>query len=206
MYLDEQEKALISSEIEELEKKSSAELVAVVTQRSGKYKFASIGLNIFIVSIVSFILVFFTKVTTLELFQVQVLLFLSLYFLFYKFDMLVLKLLPKVYKHSLANEYAQEQFYNLGLNRTKTNQAIMFFVSLDEKYVEIIADEVIASKIDNNYWQEIIDEFIVDVKRNHLSNGYLKAIQSCSDILISNFPIQVDDENELANDVIELRY
>jgi putative membrane protein len=40
-------KKLISKEIENLEKLSSAELVAVITKRSGNYKYASLnGLNI----------------------------------------------------------------------------------------------------------------------------------------------------------------
>ena len=204
MHLDAQEKALISKEIEELEKQSSAELVAVVTKKSAKYRFQAVLVNVSVVAILSFILTFLSDISTMSLFQTQVLLFIFIYFLFDRYDSLVLKLLPKVYKHSLANEYAQEQFYNLGLNRTKTNQALMFFVSLDEKYVEIISDETIKSKIPDEYWQKIVDEFIIDVKRGHLSNGYLKAIQSCSEVLIKNFPIQDDDENELPNDVIEL--
>jgi len=205
MYLNQQEKALISKEIEELEKQSSAELVAVVTQKSAKYRFQGLLVNIMIVAILSFILTFLSDISAMSLFQTQVLLFIFLYFLFERYDILVIKLLPKTYKYSLANEYAQEQFYNLGLNRTKTNQALMFFVSLEEKYVEIISDETIKSKIPDEYWQKVVDEFVVDVKRGHLSNGYLKAIQACSEVLIQNFPIQEDDENELPNDVIELR-
>jgi putative membrane protein len=81
----------------------------------------------------------------------------------------------------------------------------MFFVSYDEKYVEIIADKEISKKIDDEYWQVIVKEFIKDVKNNNLSNGYVKAIKSCSEILVKNFPIQTDDENELSNEVIELK-
>ncbi len=38
-----------------------------------------------------------------------------------------------------------------------------------------------------------------------MSQGYIKAIDSCSDILIRNFPIQDDDKNELSNEVREIR-
>lgn len=53
--------------------------------------------------------------------------------------------------------------------------------------------------------KKVVDEFIKDVKKKELSNGYLKAIDSCSGILIKEFPIQKNDKNELPNDVIELR-
>ncbi len=80
----------------------------------------------------------------------------------------------------------------------------MFFVSFDEKYVEIITDKNISEIIPNTHWKFIIDEFINDIKEEQLFEGYLKAIQACSSILIKEFPIQENDKNELPNEVIEL--
>ncbi len=205
MKLNKKDKELISKEIENVEKKSSAELVAVVTKRSSNYKYAASFINIFILFLVSFFLIFFTQKDAFELLQLQLLIFVGISLFFEKFDQVIFKLLPKSYKHKKASQNASTQFYNLGLNRTKTNQGIMFFVSSDEKYVEIIADEEISKKIDDSYWEKIVDEFIKDVKKKHLSKGYLKAIQSCSTILIEKFPIQENDENELPNEVIELK-
>jgi putative membrane protein len=205
MYLDAKEKELISKRIENLEKSSSAELVAVVTKRSKRYKYIASILNICIVFSISFFITFFTTFSNIELLQIQLLVFIGIFLLLERFDNLILYFLPKAYKKAKASQNAHEQFFNLGLNRTKTNQAIMFFVSLDEKYVEIITDTTICKKIKDEYWQIIIDEFILDVKKNELSKGYLKAIESCSHILIKEFPIQENDKNELSNDVIELR-
>lgn len=204
MKLNEKDKELISQEIENLEKLSSAELVAVITKRSGDYKYATSLVSIFVVFLISFYLIFNNK-SAIELLQIQLLAFVGISLFFDRFNNLIVKILPKSYKHRKASQNAKDQFYNLGLNRTKTNQGIMFFVSFDEKYVEIITDSEISKKIKDKYWQEIVDEFIEDVKNNHLSNGYLKAIHACSEILIKEFPIQKNDENELPNDVIELK-
>ncbi|MAD41777.1 MAG: hypothetical protein CL623_05230 [Arcobacter sp.] len=204
MYLNDKEKQEISKEIENLEQQSSAELVAVVTKRSASYKYISSLLSISILAFLSILLIIFTQISSLLLVEIQLFTFLILYLLLEKFDNIIVLILPKAYKYNIAKEYANKQFSNLGLNRTKTNQTLMFFVSLDEKYVEIIADDTISSKISNEYFQEIVDTFIADVKNNQLSNGYLKAIQSCSQKLIQEFPIQDNDENELTNDVIEL--
>lgn len=203
MHINEKDKQAISSSIELLESKSSAELVAVVTKKSATYKYASSIISILIVSILSLVSLFF-DITSFELIQAQILLFLILHLIFDKFDNLVLLLLPSFYKKSMASSYANTQFENLQLNRTKSKQALMFFVSLDEKYVEIITDEKISEKISDEYWQVIVDEFIKDIKNNDLSNGYLKAINSCSELLAKEFPIQANDINELPNDVIEL--
>ena len=203
MNINKADKQAISKSIELLESKSSAELVAVVTKKSARYKYAASVISILIVCLISLICLYF-DISTLFLIQVQILLFLLLHFVFEKYDDLVLFLLPSFYKKNIASNYANTQFINLRLNKTKTKHALMFFVSINEKYVEIITDKNISSKISNEFWQEIVDEFIKDVKNDNLSGGYLKAINSCSTYLIKEFPIKDDDENELPNEVIEL--
>ena len=205
MYLSQEEKEQISRKIETLERESSAELVAVITRRSADYRYIQTFLNICIVFLFSFIVIFFTSFSNIQLLQIQLFSFITIFLIFEKFDNLILSLLPKYYKKQKAAQSAQEQFYNLGLNRTKTNQAIMFFISFDEKYAQIITDSEISKKISDDYWQKTINNFIKDVKRNELSKAYLNVIDSCSSILIKEFPIKHDDENELSNEVIELR-
>ena len=203
MYINETDKQAISNSIELLESKSSAELVAVVTKKSATYKYASSVISILIVCFISLISLSF-DILAIFLIQIQILSFLLLHFIFHKFDNLVLFLLPSFYEKDMARKYAHTQFENLRLNRTKTQHALMFFVSIDEKYVEIIANEKISKEVSNDYWQAIVDDFTKDVKNGDLSGGYLKAINTCSTFLIKEFPIQDDDINELPNDVIEL--
>ncbi len=203
MHLSEEEKQQISKEIEALESKSSAELVAVITKQASSYKFEQIAIVIFITAFISLFALLW-EVSSIKLFQIQTIIFFIFYFLFEKYNKTLLSLLPKSYRYKKASEYANQQFLNLGLQTTKTKQAIMFFVSTDEKYVEIITDSAIKEKIEDKYWQQIVDEFINDVKKKELKKGYLKAIKSCNKILIKEFPIQKDDENELSNEVIEL--
>ena len=203
MILKDNEKKLISKEIENLEKSSSAELVAVMIKSSSNYKLASAMSAVFLLFCTSCIFVFFEDISTSELIQIQVLEFFTFYLFFEKFKNLFLKIIPKSYKYQIASENAHKQFYNLQFDKTK--YAIMFFVSFDEKYVEIITDKEILKEIPNNHWQLIVDEFINDIKENSLFNGYLKAIKACNLILIEKFPVNKNDENELSNEVIELK-
>lgn len=205
MILKDNEKELISQEIENLERFSSAELVAVITQKSSDYKYASLIISIFLTFLFSFILYFLKEISTLELLQYQLLIFIGTNLFFIKFNNLTLKLLPLSYKHQKASLKANEQFYNLGLNKTKSKQAIMFFVSLDEKYVEIITDTEISKKIPNEFWEQLVYEFTLDIKKDDFLSGYIKAIKTSKAMLIQHFPIQNDDKNELSNEVIELK-
>lgn len=203
MYLNDDEKKLISEEIKEVEKKSSAELVAVFSKISATYEFETLVLSLLFALLIS-ILALFSDISKVEFFQIEVLSFLFFYFLINRYKTIVLLFLPKAYKYEKASSYAKEQFLTLGLNKTDTKQAIMFFVSQKEKYVEIITDKNIKTKIEDAYWQKIVDEFILDVKKGDFSQGYIKAIKACSSTLIENFPISNNDKNELTDEVIEL--
>lgn len=205
MHLNDNEKNEISKEIESLEEQSSAELVAVITKQSSSYRFETILVSILFTILISILILIIENISPIKMFQWQIMSFVLVYFILYKFETILFKLLPKTYKYEKTSTYANKQFSNLGLQTTKTKQAIMFFVSIDEKYVEIITDSAIKEKIDNSYWQDIVNEFIKDVKKDKLANGYLKAIKSCNKILIKEFPIKDDDENELSNEVIELK-
>ena len=81
-FLNKTEKELISKEIETLEKASSVELVAVITQRSGDYKLASPMYSIFLVFCSSLYFALFTDKTTFELVQIQLLIIIGFYLLF----------------------------------------------------------------------------------------------------------------------------
>lgn len=142
--------------------------------------------------------------STIIFFEIQLSTFAFFVLLFHNFKQQFLFLLPKKYKYKKASKKAKEEFINQGLYDTQTKLAIMFFVSIEEKYVEIITDKNVKEKIADSYWQEIINQFIKDVKNKEFAKGYETAIKNCSEILIENFPIKENDINELSNEVVEL--
>ncbi len=199
-----EDKRKISENIKFIESKSGAELVAVITEKSGDYQFFWLCLNLCLVLFISSIIAFFTFISTIMLLNIQILLFMIFFYIFYRFGDSLISYLPNYYIHKKASHFANNQFKKLGINATLTRQAVMFFVSEKEKYVEIIADEAICKKVDNSFWEDIVQDFILHVKKDEFAAGFIKAINSCGDVLIEKFPIKKDDENELSDEVIEL--
>lgn len=172
---------MILNELENLEKSSLVQMVTIVTQKSSNYKLASCMIAIFATFLISFLLVINDYFSALELLQIQLLIFTGIYIVLERFKKPFIQILPKFYKHKIASQYAHNQF-----NISK--QKIMFFISLDEKYIEIFADEEISKVIPNNHWQNIVDEFLTKIKENQFENGYLEAIKACNLILAKEFP------------------
>ena len=97
---------------------------------------------IFCSFLISFLLIIFCYVSALESIQIQLVTFLGIYLFFTKFRNFFIKILPKNYKNQVASKKAYNEFYNLTQNSTK--QTLLFFISFEEKYVQIITDDEIS--------------------------------------------------------------
>lgn len=205
MIFNQQEKQHIESLIKEVEHKSSAELVAVITKKSSHYQLLALFVSLLFMASISILLIVLTAISTQMLLMIQVITLCGSYFVLESKTALLLFLMPKALKYQTASKVANDHFQKLGLHLTQTKQAIMFFVSIEEKYVEIITDSKIKEQIKDELWQEIVDAFIKDVQNKNIYQGYARAIQSCGTLLIEKFPIKADDINELSNEIIEIK-
>lgn len=205
MIFNQQEKQHIESLIKEVEHKSSAELVAVITRKSSHYQLLALFVSLLFMASISLILIVLTTISTQMLLMIQVITLCGSYFVLESKTALLLFLIPKALKYQTASKVANDHFQKLGLHLTQTKQAIMFFVSIEEKYVEIITDSKIKEQIKDELWQEIVNAFIKDVQNKNIYQGYARAIQSCGTLLIEKFPIKADDINELSNEIIEIK-
>ncbi len=177
---------MILDELEELKNSSSVQIVTLITQKSSDYKLASCMIAIFTTFLISFLLVMNDYFSALELLQIQLLIFTGIYIVLERFKKHFIWILPKSYKHKIASQNAHTQFNNSKIDTS--NGEIIFFISLEEKYVEIFADEKISKVIPNSHWQNIVDEFLKKIKENQFDAGYLEAIKACSSILVKEFP------------------
>ncbi len=202
--LSREQKKEISTLIRQIELKTEAELVAIVSQKSGDYGFLWLGFSLVLGFIFSLILILFAKLSLLDFFFKQVFFMAFCYYLLTRFESNFINFLPEFYKKRRVFGYAKEVFSNFNLSNTNSRVALLFFVSVKERYAHIITDEGIKSKIKDEDWQEIMDRFILHVKAGEFVKGYKEAISECGEILSFAFPIKSDDENELFDEVIEL--
>ncbi|MBD3647609.1 MAG: hypothetical protein HUJ31_09195, partial [Pseudomonadales bacterium] len=79
----------------------------------------------------------------------------------------------------------------------------LIFVSEAERYVEIIADRGISAHVNDEEWQDIVDEFTGLVHAGKTLEGFLTAVTRCGELLKKHVP-GTHDEDELPNRMIIL--
>ncbi len=107
-------------------------------------------------------------------------------------------------KHRKAHEKAMEQFYGRGLHLTRAHTGVMIYCALEERFVEVIADEGIYSKADAHLWDNTVQVLLKHIKTGDLTTGFEQAVEACGNALSFHFPPGEDNPNELPDVLIEI--
>lgn len=98
-------------------------------------------------------------------------------------------------------EQALVAFYESGLYKTRSATGVLFFISLFEHKVRVLADKGIYEKISPAILQEYANEVASGVKAGNATEALCREIARIGEILTVHFPIEADDTNELTNEV-----
>jgi len=109
---------------------------------------------------------------------------------------------PFLKKRKPISQLAEEEFYRLGINKTRDKTGILFYILLQERQFHILADEGINAKVDPNTWDSIKEMMQEKFMKGEYSKGVINAVEAAGKILTENFPIKPDDRDELSNRVI----
>lgn len=200
-----EDKARITAAIHAAERNTSGEFVAVVARASDHY----ILLPLLWSAILALLfpgacLLAGASVGWVELYHLQLLIFIVLAVVLLSVPGLHLKVIPRRVKHAHASRLAQAQFYAQGVQLTPHHSGVLFFVSLAERYVEIVADKGIHEKLGEAHWQGIIDRFVAQVRRGRVVDGFVDAIGACGAAMAEHYPPDPADINELSDGLIEV--
>jgi len=99
-----------------------------------------------------------------------------------------LMLVPRRSKHAHARQLAHREFAARILANAQHRNGVLFFVSLGERYVEIIADRDIHARVPEGAWDKIVADFIAAVKAGRLADGFVAAIDACAALLEAHYP------------------
>lgn len=101
-----------------------------------------------------------------------------------------------------AIDRAKEVFDKLDMHKTEAKNAVIVYVALKHKQLAIYADEGIYQKTGVQFWNDELNVMIDHFKKENVVDGITKVVGHIGAALITHFPYQKDDVNELPNDVV----
>jgi len=114
-------------------------------------------------------------------------------------------LTPGFLKRERAREAAHRQFAARGLSATSGRTGVLIFLAAGEHYVEVIADEGVASCVEEAAWRTAVDDLVGAIQADRVADGLVAVVTRIGAVLALHHPaLPGQKENELADHVILL--
>ncbi len=113
-------------------------------------------------------------------------------------------LVPKYMKRQMARRRAREQFFAQNLHLTENRTGVLIFVSVAERYAEIIADQAVHQRVPAGTWDGIVHNLTREIGAGRAADGFVHAIEAAGKHLADHFPPGALDKDELPNRLIVL--
>lgn len=198
-----EERAGIAQAITRAESRTSGEIVVIVTDASDGYRSFTVLWSALIALALPLPLMAFTDWARDLVYALQLATFLLLLPLT-SLDAVRFHLVPRKIKRARAHAKAVEQFLAQDLHTTDGRTGILFFVSIAERYSEVIADQAVFEKVDQDTWDEIVAGFVGRMRDGNREQAFAEAIARCGDVLAAHFPPGGLECDELPNHLVVL--
>jgi putative membrane protein len=202
-FFSEEEQERITKTIHDVESRTIGEVAVMVVESSDRYHETEVVGGILLGSLLALIvtLLFFHS-SIWSYVPLSFLFFFPSKYLFEKVPVLKAAFIAVQRKEHTVRQSAVSAFYEKGLYKTRKNTGVLFFLSLLERRVWVLADKGIYKKID----QETLNRFATivsqGIKDGRACDALCEAIRRAGELLIKHFPITPDDTNELPDEVM----
>lgn len=111
---------------------------------------------------------------------------------------------PRRLRYLRAHDNALKQFLARNVHITAARTGVLIFVSLAERYAEVVADGGVDAKVPQSAWNDIVGDLVEQARRGHLADGFVAAVAAVGPLLAEHFPRRGDDRNELDDHLVEI--
>ena len=115
------------------------------------------------------------------IFAIQLMVFAALLALLYP-KAIRLSLVPSQVERQRAHRRAVEQFLTQNMTATAERTGVLIFVSVAERYAEVIPDTGIAQKVPAATWQDVVDALTADIGAGQPAEGFVRRFRRSEDI------------------------
>ena len=98
---------------------------------------------------------------------------------------------------------AQKKFHQLGMHKTRKQNAVLIFVAPRAHKFAVVGDKAIHEKCGDEFWQRVVTRMRTHFQNENFSDALVEAVKEIGSVLASHFPKTLGNANELPDDVIE---
>ncbi|MGB3502851.1 MAG: TPM domain-containing protein [Mesorhizobium sp.] len=203
------DRASVSAAIRDAETRTTGEIYCVLARSSSTYFFPSaftLAIALLAISLVTVAVLerSWHVVDGVTIVVAQICAYAAALAILAVFPGLRIHLVPKQVRYARANHNAMKQFLAQNVHTTENRTGALIFVSLAERYAEIVADAGINARVPQSEWDGIVSDLTAAAAKGDLTQAYVVAVGKVGDHLAAHFPWQPGDRNELDDHLVEI--
>jgi putative membrane protein len=202
-FFSDDERERLRDATREAESKTIGEVAVVVSDRSDEYPEAGMLGGVLLGGLIALVLVMLFFHSSLWFYiPLNLLLFFPVRALLVKVPALRTAFIGRGRIEAAVRQAALRAFYDKGLYKTKGHTGVLFFLSLLERKVWVLADRGIHEKIKQESLNKLAGQVSRGIREGRACDALCEAISEAGELLACHFPITPDDTNELPDDVM----
>lgn len=97
---------------------------------------------------------------------------------------------------------AAELFFGLQMDQTKERNGVLLYLATKDHQVAIFGDAGIHQKVGTEFWNKEVRIILSEFSKQHYAEGIITIINEIGAALITHFPFENEDRNELPDDIV----
>ncbi|MFW8601368.1 TPM domain-containing protein [Desulfobacterota bacterium M19] len=197
------ERAGISAAVKDVESRTAGEIAVIFTDRSDDYPEGSLRAGVILGSLIAIAVSdLFLGGSLWYAVGLTLILTLLMDWLGHKVPVVTRPFISPSRLDEMVARRALTAFYDKGLYKTRDKTGVLFFISLFERRVRVMADKGIYEKITPEELQGYAHGISTGIKNKKTAEALIEEIQAVGLVLTEHFPIKDDDTNELPDEVV----
>ncbi len=179
--------ARLSREIRAAEQNTSAEIYVVVAHSADEFRLVPFVWAAVVALILPWILWFAAGLTIAVILPLQVLAFLVVSAVL-SHPSLRYRVIPSGIATDAAHRAAVAQLMAHGVHLDGNRTAILLYVSMLPRHIEVVADHGIHARVDQKHWQGLLETIRREAQAGRLADGLAAAVRISGEMLAKEFP------------------
>jgi putative membrane protein len=186
MRLSDDDRHRIQAAVAAAEKRAGVHIATSIVPASDRYAMYPLvwgSLNALLAGGV--MALFFPAMSLRESFAIEAIVFVALSLLFDWWP-IRLMLVPRHICHARASNFAHREFAARILGPHGQQGGVLLFVSLGERYVEVIGDNHTHVRVGEQGWKRIVHALVSAAKDGHHADGVVRAVEECAAQIVAH--------------------
>lgn len=101
-----------------------------------------------------------------------------------------------------AVDRAAEIFFGLQMEKTEDRNGVLLYIATKDHQLAIFGDKGIHEKVGSAFWNTEVRKILNEFSKNNYADGIVKIVNEIGEALVTHFPYESEDRNELPDDIV----